>query len=204
DKDDENRHHRNIHVDGLDSRDWDLKFTDAIPIAFDVQLGVGKGDIDLTGLRVKDFTLSSGASSVTLHCDKPNKEVIQELNIEAGVSKFNASGLNNLHFRRLKFEGGVGSYTLDFGGELNKEVDADLEVGLGTLTIIIPQKIGAKIYYQKSWITHLNLEDDFARSDTDEDTYYSSNYATAKGKLNIHIDASLGSVRIRRADESDQ
>jgi hypothetical protein len=200
---DNGHHHHGIHVEGLDSRTWNMHFTDAIPISFDVELGVGKGEIDLTGMAVKDFTLSSGASSVTVRCDKLNKETIEDLHIEAGVSKFHGIGLCNTHFRHLKFEGGVGTYTLDFGGDLNKEVDVDLEVGLGSLTIIIPDHIGAKIIYEKNWITHFSLASDFSRSDNDDDVYYSSNYTTAKGKLNIHIDASLGSVRIKRGDNSE-
>ena len=196
--DDHPRRGKSIHIDNLDSRDWYVQFTDAVPIAFDIELGLGKGDIDMTDLRVKDFSLSTGASSVRLKFSKPNKETIEDMNLEAGISKFTAEGLSNAHFQHLKFEGGVGSYTLDFGGDLDKEVDADLDVGLGTLTLIIPDKIGAKIIYQKSWIAHIDLAKDFEESSSQEDTYYSSNYSSAKGKINFRIDAGMGSIKIRR------
>ena len=194
------RRHKSIHFDNLETRNWRVQFTNAVPIAFDIELGLGKGDIDMTGLRVKDFSLSTGASSVKLRFDKPNPETIEEMNLEAGVSKFTAEGLCNARFQHLKFDGGVGSYTLDFGGELEKEIDADIEVGLGTLTIIIPEHTGAKLIYEKSWVAHLDLAGDFEESGTQENTYYSANYSNAKGKINLRIDAGMGSVRIRRAD----
>ncbi|MFI5251767.1 MAG: hypothetical protein ACHQQQ_04960 [Bacteroidota bacterium] len=195
------RHHKSIHFDNLDSRSWYCQFTDAVPIAFDIELGLGKGDINMTDLDVKDFSLSTGASSVKLKFTKPNKETIEDMNLEAGVSKFTAEGLCYARFHHLRFEGGVGSYTLDFGGDLDREVDADLEVGLGTLTIVIPENIGAKIYYEKSWIAHLDLPNDIEESGRDDNTYYSPNYERAHGKLNLHIDAGMGSVKIRRSND---
>src|SRR5262249_46727415 len=130
-----------------------------------------------------------------LRFDTPNKSVIPNLNIEAGLSKFQAHGLGNANFNHLHFEGGVGGYTLDFSGMIDREVDADVQVGLGSLTIILPDNIGAKVYYEKSIIAHLELEKNF--SEQSENTYVSSNYYSAKGKINMHIDAEAVSVRIR-------
>lgn len=197
----ESKHHgKSIHFDNLDSRDWHVEFTNAVPTAYDIELGLGRGDIDMTDLRVKDFSLSTGASSVKLKFGTPNKETIEDMNLEAGVSKFTAEGLCNARFHHLKFEGGVGSYTLDFKGTLDREVDADIDVGLGTLTVIIPDNIGAKIIYEKSWIAHLDLASSFEESGNEENTYYSSNYDRASGKINMRIDAGMGSVKIRRSE----
>jgi len=67
---------------------------------------------------VKDFDLSTGASSVRLAFNEPNKGSIDQMTIEAGLSKFRAMGLGNANFKSLHFEGGVGKYTLDFHGSL--------------------------------------------------------------------------------------
>ena len=192
------RKHNNIHIDRLDSRDWQMQFTDAVPLSFDIQLGLGKGNIDLTDLAVNDFSLSCGASSVSMRCDRPNKESIDEMSIEAGVSKFQAYGLCNMRFRHLKFNGGVGSYVLDFAGTLNREVDADIEVGLGSLTVRVPENTGVKIVYEKNWVTTVSIGDGFTKSNDGDGEYFTSNYYSSKGRLNIHIDAGMGSVKIRR------
>lgn len=190
----ENKH--GFHMSSLESSNWNVLFTDAVPVSFDIQLGLGKGDFDFTGIDVKDLSLSAGASAVRMHFDKPNKNVIEEITIEAGLSKFESKGLGNARFRHLKFEGGVGTYLLDFSGEFDQEADVDIEVGLGALTIIIPENTGVKIIAEKNFVTHFDIDPDFAEQR--EDSYFSSNYYSAEGKLNIHIDAGVGSVKIKR------
>ena len=183
--------HLSVH-----SSTWKLLYTAAVPISFDIELGLGEADIDMSGLNVKDFDLSTGASSVRLAFNEPNKNTIETMTVEAGLSKFKAMGLGNANFRRLHFEGGVGKYTLDFHGNLKKEVDVDAEVGLGSLTIVIPSNIGARIIYEKNWICDLDIDRDFAEQG--DDTYQTSNYATAAGRINLHVEAGFGGVNIRR------
>jgi hypothetical protein len=175
---------------------WYLRFTDAVPISFDVELGVGRGDFNLTGLQIRDFNLSTGASDVSLAFDTPNRTTIDNINIESGVSKFDGRNICNANFKRFRFQGGVGAYTLDFGGVLNNEVDVDLEVGLGMLTIVLPANIGARIFYEKSWVSRLDVDRDFHSAG--ENQYVSDNYDAATGKMNIKIDSGLGSIKVRR------
>ena len=86
-----------------------VKLTDAIPVSLELELGAGKGDIDLSGIQIRDLKISSGASSVELRCDKPNVITAEMIEIESGVSKFTATNLCNTNFRELKFSGGVGA-----------------------------------------------------------------------------------------------
>jgi len=183
-------------ISSFDGGKWYVKLSDAVPISFDVQLGVGKGDFDLSGLQVKDFNLSTGASDVTLAFDEPNKSSIENISIESGLSKFDGRNLGNARFKRFRFQGGVGAYTLDFGGDVNSEVDVDIEVGLGVLTLYVPSAVGAKVLYEKSWGSRLDCAQDFSSNNDNE--YVSENYQSAAGKMNIRIDAGLGSVKIRR------
>jgi hypothetical protein len=185
-----------FQISGLESNTWDMRFTNAVPLSFDVELGMGKGEFDFTGLNVKDLNISAGASSCYLRFDEMNKSVIEDLNIESGLSKFKAEGLCNANFDHLRFNGGVGSYTLDFDGDLDREVDVDVEVGLGSLVIILPENIGARIHYEKNFIAHLDIDKNF--TEDEEDSYVSSNFRTAEGKINMRIEAGLGSVKIKR------
>ena len=181
---------------GFDRGKWFLKLTDAVPISFDVQLGVGRGDFDLSGLQVKDFNLSTGASDVSISFDEPNKTVIDNITIASGFSKFEGRNLGNARFKHMRFQGGVGTYTLDFGGDLKNEVDVDIEVGLGLLTIYIPRTVGAQIFYDQSWASRIDCDQDFDPSG--ENSYVSRNYGSAEGKMNVRIDSGLGSIKIRR------
>jgi hypothetical protein len=93
---------------------WELHFSPEIPLSLDVELSVGKGEFRMGGLQVKDFTLSTGASDVNISFDSPNVGTIENFNIESGLSRFRATKLGNANFKHLRFQGGVGSYLLDF------------------------------------------------------------------------------------------
>jgi len=175
---------------------WYLKFTDAVPISFDIELGVGKGNFDFAGLNIKDLNLSSGAAEVRVSFDHPNQSSIENVNIESGVSRFEGRNLGNANFKRFRFQGGLGSYTLDFNGEINREVDVDVEVGVGVCTIIVPPAVGARIAYEKNWVSRLDTDADFHSSGENE--YLSDNYADAASRMNITIDSGMGSIRVRR------
>ncbi len=185
-----------VHVGNLKSGKWVLKFTDNVPISFDVELGVGRGVFDLTGMQIKDFNLNAGASDVSLSFDEANRTSIDNINIESGVSRFAGRNLGNANFKHFRFQGGVGAYELDFSGTLRNEADVDVDVGLGTVTIYVPQQVGAKIFYDESWVSRIDCEKAFEK--TSENEYTTENYSTARGKLNLRVSSGLGAVKVRR------
>jgi hypothetical protein len=190
----EGKHSFRVH--DLEGGTWTLHFGTAIPISFDIEQGVGKGDYDLSGLQVKDFTLNNGASDVLLEFDEPNTQVIENLSIESGLSRFTGLRLGNANFKRFHFQGGVGTSSLDFSGALNREVDVDVELSLGALTILVPEETGARVFYDAGWMSNIDYDRDFTKVG---DTQYSSeNYGSARGKMNVRIEAGLGSVKLRR------
>jgi hypothetical protein len=190
------RKNTGINVSGIHGGDWALRFSDAIPISFDVEQALGKADFDLTGLQVKDFILNAGAADVTVRFDEPNRVPIEDLTIESGVSKFRGLNLGNANFKRLRFNGGLGSYTLDFNGAIAGEVDVEVEVGLGSLTVIVPPEVGVRIIYDEGWLSTLSTDADIRKVGTAEHT--SDNFTGAQGRINLRVDAGVGSVKVRR------
>lgn len=186
--DDESDHDKSRHLA--------LKLSDAVPISFDLSLGAGKGDIDLTDLQVKDLKISTGASSVTMKCSKSNAIFADDIVIESGVSKFTALDLGNLNFRNLKFSGGVGSYKLDFGGAFHQSAEAHIEVGLGSINVSIPREMPTRLSYDDNWLSSYTLDDDFVKKHTG--VYETEDYEDAPKRLIVRLDAGLGSVKIRR------
>lgn len=187
----------NLNHVNLKPDEWYIKLTDEIPLSIQAELGAGKSDFDFSGLEIKDLTISTGASSSKLRCDEKNRGEIDHLSIETGVSKFVAENLNNANFRKMIFEGGVGSYYLDFGGELNRTVDVTVNVGLGAITVVVPKKIGVRVKYEDSWLSNFTIDDEFIRKK--KGTYESENYETTDGRMNIFIESGLGSVKIKRS-----
>lgn len=184
-KDDEN----------LDDRVWRIRLSDAIPMDLRIELGAGRGEFDLSGMKIQTLKVSSGASSVELFCDKPNPIDAESITIESGVSKFTATNLANTNFRKLRFSGGVGSYKLDFGGTLRRDADARIEVGLGAITIDIPRGTTARLLYDDSWFSSFDLEDGFKKR---RGGVYETEDDGSVAVLSLKIESGLGSVKVRR------
>jgi hypothetical protein len=188
---------KHFDLGDIESGKWYVRLTDQIPISLNVELGVGKGDFDCSGLQIKNFVLSTGASSVNLRFPEPNKVQIDNIKIETGVSKFVGESLGNANFRHFQFSGGVGSYTLDFAGELKREVDVKVEVGLGSVTILIPRDVGARVSYEESWVSKIDLDRDF--EEKQDGQYFSDNYDTAPSRMDISVESGFGHVKVRHS-----
>ena len=185
-----------FRIKNLEGGRWLLRFSDAVPISFDMKLGVGRGHLNLSGLQVKDFNLSTGATDIDLDFDEPNQTTIENISIESGVSKFDGRNLGNANFKHFRFQGGLGTYRLDFGGTLSYEADVDISLGMGLLILIVPSGVGAKIYHEKNWVSHVSYSDDF--HSTADNEYTSDNYNSTSARLDIRIDSGVGSVKIER------
>ncbi len=182
--------------DKSDRRHIDIKLNPNIPISFDVEFGAGKGDIDLTELRVKEMRISTGASDVTIKCNSPNPILAEEVTIESGVSKFHAVNLGNLNFKKMRFSGGVGAYKLDFGGKYHQSSNVEVEVGLGAISIYIPKSVPTKLTYDDNWLSSFNVDDDFTK--IRKGIYETEDFREAFKRLTIKISSGLGSVKVIR------
>jgi ferredoxin len=93
----------------------------------------------------------------------------------------------------MKFEGGVGSYILDFSGSLENEVEVDIKVGLGSITISIPDDIGVKIFYEESFISSIDFPKDIKEKEENKETHGMTNIAfERRGLVELSSEARKG------------
>lgn len=188
---------QNTSVDMFDfgKQNWSLEFSDKIPMSYNFELGACNGEFDFTGLRVKDLTLSMGASRANVYFRSPNRDQIYLMKIEAGASKMMMSGLCNANFEKMEFEGGVGSYILDFSGELKRDARANITVGLGKVTIKVSRNANVKLRTDESFFSTCNISDaDFEKKQNG--LYLSRNFNSEIPVLDLRVEAGLGKVNI--------
>lgn len=173
-----------------------VQCTENIPLSIELELGAGRGELDLTGLQIQELRISTGASKVRMWSNQPNPISADVVEIESGVSKFSAEGLSNLNFRRLKFDGGVGSYSLDFGGRLLRDCEVDIDVGLGAIVIDLPADVDARLNYDDNWFSQFNLIGDFY--ERRDGVFETADYGKGRHSITLTIDSGLGSVKVRR------
>ncbi len=192
----------NGHLDfDTDYNYWHLGFTDRVPIDFEIDIGACEAEFDFTGLRISNLNLDLGASSTEITFRKPNPERISIINIDVGASELKIEGLGNANFDRLSFDGGVGDFTLDFGGELKHKAYVDIDVGLGSLTILLPENIGVRIHEEGSFLSSFSIDTD-GFDEVESKVYESQNFGKTEGALIFDIEIGLGSVEIEYIDPS--
>ena len=162
-----------------------------IPLSLNLELGAVESDVDLGGLLVRSLAYKTGASRTRLRFGRPNGADCEEVVLEAGAAEFEASGLGNSNCRRLHFDGGVGDVTLDFTGAWRRPMDADVNVGLGSLHVRLPGDVGVALQVSR-FLASLDAANFTRRGDT----WYSDNWATASQRLTLHVSASLGNVDV--------
>jgi len=182
--------------EGIRIREWqfknrcDVRLTPEIPLDLDISLGACGADIDLTDIRIQSLHLATGASRTKLIIEEENPIICDDVDIEAGAAQFRVEGLNNLNFKRLHFSGGVGVYTLDFGAPFEGYRNADIGMGVGSLTLILPRDVGIRMKVDGLFIK------DIEGLRRDGKWYTSRDFNEQPGKLSIHVEGGLGTLNV--------
>ncbi|MEN4013526.1 MAG: toast rack family protein [Bellilinea sp.] len=124
---------------------WNLKLGSSLPLDLNVDAGAYKGTLNLTGIPLTNLVIQDGASQAEVRFDEPNPVKMDSLRYRTGASEVRLIGLGNANPSFFTFEGGTGSYTLDFTGSLQQDMFADISAGVSNLRIIIPEGMPARV-----------------------------------------------------------
>jgi hypothetical protein len=173
----------------------DIKLTPDVPVELDLAFGASDATIELGGIRVQSAEIATGASRTVLRISSPNPQECEHLELEVGAASFEAQGIGNLNTPRLTLQGGVGEVVLDFTGEWQQDLDAKIEMGLGSLILRVPVGLGVRVVKGG-----LLASFDSQRLTKRGDVYYSEDWDSAAHKLSLEVDAALGSIRVEWVD----
>jgi hypothetical protein len=125
--------------------DWDLRFSDDVPLNLDLTIGAGQGYLDLRGLDVRDLTLNFGTGELNMDLTGPRKN-----NLIATIK----GGVGSARIRLPKdvgvsvhASGGIGAviahgltehdnnYTNDAWGKSATSITLKIEGGIGSIRL---------------------------------------------------------------------
>ncbi|MGE5462992.1 MAG: toast rack family protein [Syntrophothermus sp.] len=124
--------------------EWDLQLGNT-PMDLVIAAGAYEGTIELGGLSLKSLEVKDGASNVDLSFSKANPVDMSVLQYATGASDVKLTGLANANFTTMTFSGGAGNFTLDFGGDLQRDAVITVDSGFGNVSLIIPRDVNAKV-----------------------------------------------------------
>ncbi|PKN97069.1 MAG: hypothetical protein CVU42_17360 [Chloroflexi bacterium HGW-Chloroflexi-4] len=176
--------------DGNIQNDWNLKFGEN-PIDLTISAGAYEGNIDLSGLSITNLNISDGASKSTIRFDSLNPVEMDELSYKTGASDVELLGLGNANTKTIYFDSGVGSYTLDFTGDVQDDIYVRVQSGMSDMTIIIPDNARAKVDFNNGLS---NIEA------TGTWTISGSSYecGTSGPLITINLDMAVGNVQLKQ------
>jgi hypothetical protein len=185
---------RNWKADETEN-EWLFEFAPQLDISLRADIGAAEAIFDFADLSLSELELDIGAADAEVLFSTPNRASLEIFQVDAGACDLDIRKIGNSHFRELDFEGGVGSFLLDFTGDFNYEARADISVGLGAIEIILPDNVGIRLEVDDSWLSSVDFpEHRFER--IRGDVYETDNYRSADGRLIISIDIGLGSADI--------
>lgn len=123
---------------------WQLKLG-STPLELDIAAGAYQGTLNLSGVALARLNIQDGASQAEVRFEQPNPVRMESLRYRTGASEVSLYGLGNASPAFLNFEGGTGSYTLDFSGSLQQDLEASITAGVSNLKIIIPAGTPARV-----------------------------------------------------------
>jgi hypothetical protein len=124
--------------------DWNIILGDH-PTNLEINAGAYQGNLDLSGIPLTNLRISDGASQSNIRFDTLNPVSMTSFYYSTGASTVDFEGLANANFENLVFEGGAGSYSLDFSGDLQRDTDIEITYGLGDVKIYIPNGVPAYV-----------------------------------------------------------
>lgn len=172
-----------------------IRLTRRVPVSLDVDFGAGEADLDLGGIALRALDLSAGASEATIRFSEPNRVAARTINLEAGAAELEVIGLGNARAEHIHFQGGVGSTTLDFTGAWTADAEAEVQLGVGSVTIRLPRGLGVQIR-KSSFLTSFDADDMQKRGGA----WYSRDWEHAEHQLVIDVQAAIGSIDVEWVD----
>jgi len=178
---------------GNDNYKINFKLPTKIATDMNLNFGLGKVDLDFSGIRISSLVMDCGLSDVTLVSKKPNIISCDNIKISTGISDFNSIGLGNFNSSKYTFDVGMGSAEIDMSGSINKNTTVKIEVSVGSLELKLPFNTNINLSINQNMLSSVNVKDLVS---TGEGKYESKDYQKRWSSMNIEISVGIGSVDV--------
>ncbi|HYW51390.1 MAG TPA: hypothetical protein VE861_12335 [Gemmatimonadaceae bacterium] len=174
------------------TQDWRVKLTRQAPLELTINASAADATLDLTGLPLRRFALTSGAAAATVRFDAPNPEMMSVFDANVGAGGLKLIGLGNSDASEVRIGGDVGDISLDLGGRWQRDMQIQVGSAIGTISITAPPTIGIELQ-SDGLLSRVSLDGDFSK---DGKRWRSSNYASSAVKVRVLAKSILGRVTL--------
>jgi hypothetical protein len=191
----DSEHRKNGHFD-TDENNWEIVLSDKFETSINLDIGACEADFDFGGIRLTNLDIDIGAASGVIEFSKPNPSRLRKIKIDAGASSLEMHNLGNANFEHFDFSGGVGSYDLDFRGKYSGESNINIEIGLGSGSIILPRDVAVRVETEgDNWLSSVDFHNDDL-VEIDDDVYETEDFEDAETRIVLRLEVGLGSIDV--------
>ena len=158
-----------------------------------LDFGVGDAEIDLTDISITKLYINCGLSDVELEINKRNNVICESVSIENGLGDLSVSGLGNLAAKNIDINIGLGSANIDLTGDRIYDTDINVDVGLGSLDMILPKKANIEIYVDSSFLSSVDI---YGLKQKKNKYWVSPNWESSYPTITMDVNVGMGSVDI--------
>jgi len=155
-KKDRSRDHHKYKLRDFDN-ELEFYFPSQIKTNLFLDFGVGDAEINLTDIAITKLNINCGLSDVELEVNKRNNVACESVSIENGLGDLSVYGLGNLAAKKVDINIGLGSADIDFSGDKIYDSDINVDVGLGSLDMILPDKTNIEIFVDSSFLSSVDI-----------------------------------------------
>ena len=187
---------RRKHDIDTDENVWDITLSTKYPTSLEFDIGACEAEFDLGGIPLQELDLDIGAASGLIEFSTPNPIRLRDMRIDAGASSLEMVSIGNANFEYFNFDGGVGSFELDFRGEYKGESTINVDIGLGSVDIVLPKDVPVRVETDgDSWLSSVEFHRDNL-DEVDDDVYESPGFEDADERIILELSVGLGSADI--------
>lgn len=125
----------------VDQNELHIGLARGVPLDLLTEVGAADVKIDLGGLAVRKLMLKTGATDATLAFSSMNTMNMESMTLNVGAAGFKATGLANANCDHIVLRAGIGDWDLYFDGTWYRDITLDAKIGLGSLTIHVPDDV---------------------------------------------------------------
>src|SRR5215813_3409666 len=131
---------------GAGDNNWDLTFSNDVPMSFRIDMGAGQGNLKLRDMSVTELELHMGAGQVELDLTGPRKSDL-DVTVKGGVGQATirlpkdvavrahaSGGIGSVDAEGLKKDGN--EYTNEMWGKTPHKITLDVQGGIGQIELI--------------------------------------------------------------------
>lgn len=148
--------------------EWDLQLNDDVPLTMQVNMGAGQSDLNLESLDLRSLTLETGAGDVAVNL---------------------GGTLTDLEMRT-----GAGQVDLNLNSEWTQDLDAQINSGIGELTVVLPDDVGVRVNVDQG-LGNVNA----SGLSEQGGAYVNDAYGDSAITLEIDIEGGIGQVTLEVA-----